>query len=434
MKILKRSNSWINWSVSKNEYILGGVTFLLLSITATGDTISMFRFMTYGIANDIFDPWGAAYFVDNNWASGNGGPFPYPFAMYLILLPGRLLTWLLGFENDIYSPLAAVGINATMTVAFIVSYKVQTYFVEILGNGRKDFATKILIALNPAILLTLIFGRQLDIFPVATTLLCLYFVLKERYLIGGLTLGLAIAMKSYPAFILLPIVIWIAGRELQLKDRSKKIAQFITPSLIFPITGLMIFNSPGYTNMVLEHNDQFRLFWFSFFFAGTWLPLYVLPIIYTIMLSIQYYFQKNWGKTELLGFIGAVLMLPTTFAPPFVVWWSWAAPFILVFLLSKDKEKSNKIIHILYLQGVIQIGYAFYNKWSYLTQLFMWKKPNFPLPKSPQVIVAERMGETNADTLLNLIFSIQWALSLVILVYIFIKIIRVDQPIHTKKS
>jgi hypothetical protein len=420
--------------LSRNEFILGLVIFALLSITATGDTISMFRFMTYGIANDIFDPWGSAYSVDNNWASGNGGPFPYPFAMYLILLPGRLFTWLLGFKNDLYSPVGAIGINITLTVAFMVSYKIQTYFVEKLGNGRKDFTTKIFIALNPAILLTLILGRQLDIFPVATTLLCLYFILKERYFIGGLTLGLAIAMKSYPAFILLPVILWIAGRNLHSLERVKKILQFVVPSLMFPITGLIIFNSPGYTSMVLEHSDQLRLFWFSFFFAGTWLPLYVLPIIYTIMLALQYYFQKSWGKTELLGFIGAVLMLPTTFAPPFVVWWSWAAPFVMVFLLAKNKEKSDRMIHILFLQGLIQIAYAFYNKWSYLTQLFLWKEPNFPLAKSPQVLVAERIGETNADTLLNLIFSIQWGLSLVILAFIFTKVIWVEHSILVRKK
>jgi hypothetical protein len=434
LKTFKQSNLSNHRLVTKNEYILGIFAFAFLSATATGDTISIYKFLTYGVANDIFDPWSAAYLVDNTWASGNGGPFRYPFAMYLILLPGRLITWLFGFESEWYSPLGALGINATLTVAFIVSYKVQRYFVEKFGSSRSDLTTKILIALNPAVLLSLFIGRQLDILPIATTLLCLYFVLKEKYFIGGLALGVAIAMKSFPAFILLPIVLWIVGSEINFIARSRKIALFVIPSLMFPLSGLMIFNSSGYTKMVLENSDQFRLFWFSIFFAGTWFPLYVLPVIFTMMLALQYYFQKNWEKIDLLGFIGAVLMLPTTFAPPFVIWWSWAAPFIMVFLLSKNQAKSRRIIHILIVQGLIQVTYALYNKWSYLTQLFSWKKPNFPLTKSPQVIVSERIGETNAETLLNLIFSIQWALSLVILTYIFIKIIRVDLANRSSRS
>ena len=135
----------------QENWIFFGI-FLFLTFTSTGDTHSIYKFLTFALKFDIGDPWRAAVMGDSTWAYGDPGPFVYPFGMYLILLPFRALTYVLGLTDPNYSPLAAVPLNILLTVAIYLLSKYVIEVVEQLLGRNLAKSNRYLVLFSPALL------------------------------------------------------------------------------------------------------------------------------------------------------------------------------------------------------------------------------------------------------------------------------------------
>jgi hypothetical protein len=399
--------------------------FLYLTFTSTGDTQSIFKFLTFALKFDLQDPWHSAVLADATWANGDPGPFVYPFGMYLILIPFRALTYLLGFNSVNYSPIASIPLNLMLTLAiYLLSKYVIEIAQDILGRNLVK-ATRYLILFSPALIVSFYLGRQYDILPTLFTLLALRSALRDQTIRSGLFLGVAISLKTFPLLLLLPICIYMVSSATDKLRGLKRASVLILTSSIIPILGTLIFNSDDYQRAVLQNPSMGRLFWFSLKLGGDWSPVLIFPAAYTVLMLVMI-INTNFSKSKLniIGISGVVLLMPCVLASPMVMWWTWSMPFILIYALIHDnlelKSSKVRLTYGLIALGVFNILVSIYDHWSYLTQLATWRKYPWPLPIAPQDYLAKFIGIDYAELLRQIFFSIQWGIAVLLIIWIFI--------------
>ena len=408
----------------QENWIFFGI-FLFLTFTSTGDTHSIYKFLTFALKFDIGDPWRAAVMGDSTWAYGDPGPFVYPFGMYLILLPFRALTYVLGLTDPNYSPLAAVPLNILLTVAIYLLSKYVIEVVEQLLGRNLAKSNRYLVLFSPALIVSFYLGRQYDILPTLFTLLALRATLRNQTIKSGLLLGVAISLKTFPLLILIPLCIYlIASGERKLPGLKKAFYLIMATSLI-PILGTLAFNSGDYQRAVIQNPSLGRLFWFSLKLGGDWSPVLIFPAAYSVLMLAMIVSTKHAkSKLNVIGICGVVLLMPCVLASPMVMWWTWSMPFILIFSLVQDNLKT-KNTKIRLTNGVLALGFSnilvsIYDQWSYLTQLAIWWKYPWPLPIAPQDYLAGFIGANYAELVRQVFFSIQWGIAIFMITLIFI--------------
>lgn len=397
-----------------------GLVFIYLSFTATGDTHSVYKFLTFAIRHDLQDPWMAAKIGDPVWAGGNPGPFVYPFGMYLLLIPARLVTYWAGFRNENYSPFGAIGINLVLTVSYHLMIVFSERVLKVLTKNRSDEIRRYLI-LSPTIAVSFFLARQFDILPTTATLLSLYFLLRNKAVHSGLFLALGISLKSYPVFLLLPFILFIL-REY--RNPTKEISKLLFSSLTIPIIGNYLFASEAYVNSVLNNPSLLRIFALNIQLGGNWAPVLVTPVVYFFLaISQTFFWRREVSKLQVLGFTSLNLLIPCIFASPMIMWWTWSIPFITILFLSLPITFPHYLqkrftMTILFIMGAFNVLVATYDQWSLLTQIAFWWRYPWPLTISPQAILGSIIGESYAELVRVILFSLQWGSGMLVAIIV----------------
>jgi hypothetical protein len=169
---------------------------------------------------------------------------------------------------------------------------------------------------------------------------------------------------------------------------------------------------------VLTWPNQTRVFWSGFDLGGVQ-NILIIPVAYCILISWQIMSESKWGAKQLAIYTASVLGMLTILMPPFVQYWCWIIPFLILGILTKEQDlftrKVNLQLTLLSTFGFFQLIYANFFHWSFLTQITFWKKYPWPLSEAPIDWLSKKIGSGYAETIQVSIFSIQWSFSIVLI-------------------
>ena len=408
--------------------------FCFLSITSTGDTQSIYKFLTVALQYGIWDPWNSAKIADIAWAMGDPGPFVYPFGMYLMLLPARAITFAFGFDSINYSPIGASILNLELTI-FI--YLCSVYLDKIIQhiNPEVKISSKYYLLYSPMIAVSFYFGRQFDIIPTTITVIVVYQILRFNFMKAGLLIGIGVSIKSYPALMIIPVLIYVFVLSTNFRHFLSRATAIVGPALGVPIFGTLIFYSESYSESVLQNPSLKRLFWFTLYLGGNWSPILLFPAVCAMLIIFQFTLGKKMNEMGLVGLVAIYFLIPCVLASPMVMWWTWAAPFLLAYAvleMQRNREVTQPLLTLILALGLINVTYSLYDNWSYLTQIATWYKSPWPLPISPQAFVASIAGSEIAELMRAVLFSIQWGLAVSLIVLVIRRIYNSDQKMKVE--
>ena len=199
------------------------------------------------------------------------------------------------------------------------------------------------------------------------------------------------------------------------------ITYFIS-SISLVLVGDIVFYSNSYKKYVLTWPDQNRIFWSGFSIGGVQTVL-IVPVVYVFLLVWQLLTSREWGVRAIALQFACVIGILTILVPPLPQLWTWIVQFIIISIfISSENNLISRVriqLGLLGALGTVQILYGIFFHWSFLTQLTFWKKYPWPLREAPVDFVSRHFGDSYANTIQFSLFSIQWALTVCLLVSLF---------------
>lgn len=224
---------------------------------------------------------------------------------------------------------------------------------------------------NPLVIYLVYIMGNFDVIPTALTLICLYYLSKNKPLLGYGSLGLAIALKAYPVMFLPVFLIKF----------SKNINQVITGSIV-SITPIFLSVLPYWFYPAFQK---------SFFGSGLtqkmleikMLSLPVFPIVY-LLIIIYFFLKKNVPIERIFLMIFLSFILLVKFHSQWLIWF---LPFYTKYLNNKQYQISFFSIFLLCLLYVFLTNdnYLF---WGHLTPI-SWQ---FRQLSSPYTFITHRFN------------------------------------------
>jgi hypothetical protein len=222
----------------------------------------------------------------------------------------------------------------------LIAYFLLNYF-ENKEKGKKAF---IIWLFNPITIFIIYAFGNVDIFPVAITLLSLLLIKKGKMKLGALTLGLAAGFKLYP-------LLFVPFLALSGKTLKEKIMLAVIPFLVFAGISLP-FISSSFIQSTLISGLTTRMF-FPNFEIGFNESIIVGLLGITVLFFYAALIDK---KKNLLHYWLALFLIIFAFAHFHIAWLLWTAPF-LVLLIVKRPQLSLTILAISVCAFIIPLLY-----------------------------------------------------------------------------
>jgi hypothetical protein len=202
---------------------------------------------------------------------------------------------------------------------FGVAYLLYKYF----DKPRSKYFALLFWLFNPVTLYTTFCMGVFDIIPVFFTVLSAYYLKKHKLTLSALSIGIGIAFKMYPVF-LLPFIIFKSDKWF---DRFKLAFYSFFPVVL---TNLPYIFSSAYRYMVFSPKSQKMLYmeWMLSGAEGLFPFLLILTMLY--LLSQNKLLRPKYYISYFFSFF-LLLFSVTHFHPQ---WFIWITPFIIIELLN----------------------------------------------------------------------------------------------------
>lgn len=251
----------------------------------------------------------------------DGHPVEYPVLTGLFMLVGSLLTAALtGGGGD---PL--VFYLVTMLISF-ACFLVAVVAVALTVPGR--FWDGLLLALAPAAILASTINW--DLLVIALTAVAMALLIRQRPVLGGVFLGLAIAAKFYPLLILGPLLV-LAWRERRLADAGRTILATVLTWFVVNLP-VALANFEGWSYFFTFSADRGQDFgspWIALSILGYGVPAETLNLLGALLLvgacagiAVLILVAKAPPRLAQVAFlvVAAFLLLNKVYSPQFVLW------------------------------------------------------------------------------------------------------------------
>jgi uridine kinase len=184
-------------------------------------------------------------------------------------------------------------------------------------------------------------------------------MLKHKYRLAGVFIGIAIGMKFSLALVL-PFLILFAWDNPRFKRNIwiTTVVSFVT-GLIFYTPGLY---SPGFQKMVFNNEESMKSL--EYFISFQSQKVLLLPLIYIILL----YWLWKAGRISidvLIAFFGVALLLVSVFSPASIGWMLWGLPLMFMNLAKERRSRIQLfIIQSIFLFQSISAGIKIQTIWG----------------------------------------------------------------------
>lgn len=246
-------------------------------------TLGFYQFLISPILGNDFQKWTRDY---SDYRYDTTYIFRYLFSLKFIYLIFELLTGLLIYK--------------------------------LLSNSKKQKQALALWFFNPINLYAVSAIGQFDIIPAFLSLLCYFLWNKKKILLAGLSLGTAIAFKTYP-LLLLPFYLLTKNR---LKD---KIIFAFSSICIYGITILPFINSKAFQNDVLFSGLSTRIFQLKVSVLDHNVSVFI--ILYFLLIIIFNFLQSKVSLNKVLLICLLLVFSVTRFHPQWII---WLMPFLIL--------------------------------------------------------------------------------------------------------
>jgi hypothetical protein len=301
---------------------------------------------------------GNLHVYDDLFIDGiNYGKFVMPPLIFLLdgmlFYPLKLLHIInFNFGLDMSSLWHTLLLKSRFILLFILSYPLVKNVALVYTNNNEALSRRVAnLWITSPLLLFLPFAQgNNDIYPVLLTLIFLYFAFKEKNVWAMVFLGLAAATKNYALFLIPPMAIILADKNIKKTIKYGFISGlvYVIP-IIFYLKDLKLFFTGGGEGL---------------FILETIIPAknnYVIfPILYIFLILLLIFENNKLDKERntnivFYGFAFMSLFFATSFFIP--QWFLWILPF-LIFIIFK-----NYRLFYIYLILVTVFLFSLFTNW-----------------------------------------------------------------------
>lgn len=266
------------------------------------------------------NPW--QHYFDNNL---NFEAFPYHSLMLYIL---SIFTY----------PIVLFDIDNSYIINF--AFKLPLLLADItifhiLVRLYKQYYFKIILFyfINPIIVYSVYIHSQLDLIPIALLVCSLYWLIRKRFEMSAIFLGLTVAAKIDLFLAMLLLVVYIY-KKYSIKEVVIYIA--ITSS-IFLFFNLPYLLNNSFWNMIIA-NQKYSFLFDSYYNIGE-LKIYLSLCAVTFLL-IHFSNKRKVSIDLLFSYFGVLFTAIIFFALPSPAYYIWIIPFISIYFINHNIYKS----------------------------------------------------------------------------------------------
>lgn len=240
--------------------------------------------------------------------------FTLGFYQYLIspILGNDFLKWTHDYTDYRYTSPFLFRYLFSLKIIYLI-FEILTGFLiyKLLKDSNQQKLALSFWFLNPINLYAISAIGQFDIIPSFLSLLSYFFLIRKKIIWSGLSLGTAIAFKSYP-LLLLPFLL------LTKSSIKNKMLLTFTSLGIYTVTILPFINSKYFQSDVLFSGLSTRIFQLKINIINHQISVFI--ILYIILIGIFIFLRS---KLPLYIFFAITLLLVfsiTKFHPQWIIW------------------------------------------------------------------------------------------------------------------
>lgn len=241
--------------------------------------------------------------------------------------------------------------------------------------------------LNPIVIFAVyIFGRH-EVIALFLIVLSLFLIKQEKYILGILTLVLAMAIRYYAIF-LLPFFIF----SIYPTWRKRLILLFagILFLLAINLLGLVLFGFIDIGSLVnLPHSNYLLSLKLP---IAPWDNLYIFPMVYILLLLHRIYnLECNQDSLVRYSLVVLLILFATAYSGQSPHYWTWFLPLLAV-VIAEDRD----LIPLHIAQIICLVGYSMLGGRSTAGYLFAPISPEFFWSLPSPVEILQRFGSPEA--------------------------------------
>ena len=329
------------------------IRFLLMPFLYHPD-IKSHHFHFYFLSQKVFNIY--QYLADNIQNLPYTDTFNYPPLVYYVFgiiqlflrpfLGGEFISWLFDWGPErIFNP-GIFRYLFVLKIPYLILDILTAFLLTQFFQNRKQKQKVFLLWLFNPIVLYAIYGLgHFDILPSLLALLAILLVLRNKENLGGLTLGIAAAFKTYP-LLFLPFLAVLGGKKT--KDR---IMIFVLGLIPYSLTCLPFLNSVVFRRSVFFSGLSQRFFQAGIPLGfGENLIIFIAVLTFLFFLAFHSFSQQ---KEKVISFSLAILLLAFSFSHFHPQWIIWILPFLTIVLVKKPSLLLPQTIFYLAFLGVV---------------------------------------------------------------------------------
>lgn len=249
------------------------------------------------------------------------------------LLGNDFSSWLSDASAEVTDRLGTFRYLFVLKLPYLIlDMAIPFVLIKFLSNESQKRRAFILWLFNPLTISIIYIFSNIDVIPVILSLISLWYFQKQRFILSGLILALAIGFKAYP-ILFLPFLI------LFIRD-FKKIALIIFVTLGITLAIIAPFWSTAFINSALLSSLTTRLS-----FPGIGIGFgesLMIGIIVLTVLFVDNLLNKDKRINESWHLILGLLLLIFSTIHYHIQWLLWVLPFLI--LLSILQTKLTKLL------------------------------------------------------------------------------------------
>lgn len=272
-----------------------------------------------------------------------------------------------------------------LIVDIAIAFLLLNFFDE-KEKGKRAFTIWLF---NPFTIFIIYAFGNIDIFPVAITLLSLFLIKKEKLTLAAITLGIAAGFKLYP-------LLFVPFLVLNGKSIRERILSGVLPFMVFGLISLP-FISGAFLQSTLVSGLTTRIFnpGFSVGFGES-------IIVGLLLLSAMFFYA--WladKKPAMLNYWTLVLLIIFSFSHFHIAWLLWLAPFVVIWAVKKPLLSWP----LFFLSITIILIPLLYQDRSMTISLYRVYSTWFDLLPTPFIAVQRFFDPYNLQSILHSLFA-----------------------------
>lgn len=304
----------------------------------------------------------------------------------LVLNYPPLIYWYFGFFNLLFN-----GNTALLKLSYLIFDLLLALLLYKIVDPKKGVSVISFWLFNPVNLYATYMMGQFDIIPAFFTMLSIYYIAKNKLVYAAFALGVGMAFKLYPIFLIIPLIILASGFWAKIKLAAFAILPYgvsILPYLSsnsFRSNALFASQSSKslYANIPLSGGESILLF-----------PL-------SVLLFYLFIWNKKADKLSYWKIYLIPLLLFFSFTHFHPQWLIWVVPFLFIDLV---KEKFKNLLPVLIIFGSWFISLFFFDS-SLTLGIFSPLIPSFKNFRSIWDILSLNLDYNFSRSVLQTIFS-----------------------------